>query len=176
MALQKLSPPEAKFQKLTGIKLGKVMYEGDGNVYPIRGQRGRLVKIVPSDRQGIQNAMEVLEYLYHSKSPAVVRLHQIGHFKAPYDYGNGRNMWYYYYYVMDKLKEMPRSGRHEKIIKIGSSIYNKSPLHPRTSPKLKSFIEAARQLKYSYGDVHEYNILQNKNGELKFIDLESFMF
>lgn len=172
MLAQKL-PVEARvFQKRTGLKLGKVRYQGDGDVYPLKNYPNRLVKIVPHYNNRLKKVLEILKYLQESKSPAVVKIHRIGHFTAPY-YDNKKQE--FYYYIMDKLALLPRNNRSSLVNKIANALFDNN-LDPKAPTKVKVFVNQARKLKYEYADIHEGNILRGKGGALKFIDLESFMF
>lgn len=186
MPLRKLTPAQIVFQKKTGLQLGRRIYSGDGEIYQIEGYPNRLVKIVDSYDNEARHRMKVLRYLKRSKNLAVVKIYQIGSFKAKLS-ASSNEIWSHYYYVMEKLKLLPASGREKKICAIGAALDNneyhikrlkkmgetkKSVRLPR---KIRSFINRARIIKYTHCDIHEGNIMQDKRGTLKFVDLESFI-
>src|SRR5271166_1138665 len=139
MRARPLKPEESAFQKQTRLKLGKVLYEGDGTLYRILGKPNQVVKIVPAyDLVEDKESLKILRYLQRSKNPAVVKLHRVGSFKAtnpafdpnssyPSPYYSNPDI-VYYYYVMDKLKSLPRKGRTGKVMSISAYLDEGVPL------------------------------------------------
>jgi hypothetical protein len=184
MPARPLSPQESAFQEQTKLKLGKIIYRGDGDIYRILGYPNRLVKIVPTYGDFGTERLKVLKYLQRSKNPAVVKLHRVGIFSTlnpeasvaiPGSYRT-QPEYHYYYYVMDRLTLLPRKGRTDQVMNIGAVLEEGERLNKGTPRKVQNFIRKARKLKYQHHDIHEWNIMQDKRGSLKFIDLESFMY
>ena len=155
------------FQKQTKLKLGKRLYSGNGDIFLLKNYPKRVVKVVYDsyDDCPVNKAIRILKYLQRSKNPAVVKLYRVGSFK--YDSQTG------YYYVMDRLKLLPNHQRDTYADVIRDEIEGGPLLVP--DAKVKSFIRAARKIKYEYTDIHGYNIMLDKRGDIKFVDLESFM-
>jgi hypothetical protein len=170
MTIKNMSPDKLAFQKKTGLTLGKRIYSGHGDIYKLKNYPNRLVKIVEFDDL---NDFKIIKYLHRSKNPSVVKLHKVGVLRNVKDeYGDVSS---YYYYIMDKLSLIPKKCRQnyvneiDLVLSCGEYISNDIPR------KIKYFVKKARQLKYDHHDIHSYNIMQNKKGSLKFVDLESFM-
>jgi hypothetical protein len=175
---RKLTSEESEFQKQTKLKLGRRIYSGDGNIYHIHNYPNRLVKIRSTRDTVLLGSVEILKYLKRSNNPSVVKIHNIGSFTTTRNGFVDGTLYtvYHYYYVMDKLKPLSRKNRRSKVVDITNFLEEGKRLSKETSPQLKKFVSKARGLKYKYGDIHEYNIMQNTRGDLKFVDLESFMF
>ena len=188
MPSRELTPAEITFQAQTGLQLGKKIYSGNGNVYRLKGYPARLAKIASAYSDSVlRRTIKVLRYLKRNQSPAVVKIYQMGHFMAKLGYDGAPNtQLYYFYYVMEKLRLLPASGREKKVWTIGAHLDNdqyyierlqemgETTDSVRLPPKVRTFINRARALKYSHTDIHDWNIMQDKRGTLKFIDLESF--
>jgi len=147
------------------LKLGRKLYSGDGDIFNLKDYPDRVVKVVSDSYSTAQDALRVLKYLQRSKNPAVVKLYRVGSFKHESQAG--------YYYVMDKLKLFPRNQRENYADDIREAL--EAGRNPGSNVKVKSFIKAARQLKYEHTDIHSYNIMKDKRGNIRFVDLESFM-
>jgi hypothetical protein len=180
MPSKKLTPEQREFQNHSGLKLGRRIYQGDGCIYRLHKYPDRVVKIAENYRHRF-NSLGILEYIMNSKNPAIVKLYKIGSFTAIRRVEGKSVEQEYYYYVMDKLKLIPIGLRESKVSAIETALYfpeNKEYIKQYErymTSKVKTFITHARKIKYTYHDFHEWNIMQNKKGALKFIDLESFM-
>jgi hypothetical protein len=180
MPSKKLTPEQREFQNHSGLKLGRRIYRGDGCIYRLDKYPNRVVKIAENHRSRF-NSLGILEYIMNSKNPAIVKLYKIGSFTAIRRVEGKSVEQKYYYYVMDKLKLIPIGLRESKVSAIETALYfpeNKEYIKQYErymTSKVKTFITHARKIKYTYYDFHEWNIMQNKKGALKFIDLESFM-
>lgn len=155
------------FEAQSGLQIGRILVEANGSVCSIKGNRDRVVKIVCSYSKGESNKMmRLLKALKKIKSPAVVRIHQFGTFKA-----DGQEC---YYYVMDRLQSM--GGAYiDKGQRIAGYLYG-DPLPSKGLNRIRSFVKKVRALDkhYHHHDVHGGNIMRTKRGALKFVDLESF--
>jgi hypothetical protein len=180
MPSKKLTPEQREFQNHSGLKLGRRIYRGDGCIYRLDKYPNRVVKIAENHRNRF-NSLGILEYIMNSKNPAIVKLYKIGSFTAIRRVEGKSVEQKYYYYVMDKLKLMPARFREGKVSAIETALYNPrdkeliKDYEKYMTPKVKAFITHARKIKYTYYDFHEWNIMQDKKGKLKLIDLESFM-
>jgi hypothetical protein len=170
MATKNMTPDAIAFQKRTGLKLGNRIYQGHGDIYKLKNYSNRLVKIVPVDEP---DDFKIIRYLHRSKNPSVVKLHKVGVLRNIKDeYGDVSS---YYYYIMDKLSMIPKKCRQNYVNEIDLVLSCGEPISNDIPRKIKYFINKARQLKYNHHDIHSHNIMQNKKGSLKFVDLESFM-
>jgi hypothetical protein len=160
----------SKFEKSTKLKLGKRFYNGNGEIFTIVGHADKLVKIVICDyKDEAQNMLKVFKYFKKEKSSAVVKLYDTGSFFYNDDCGT----YPCYYYVMEKLKPLPKKGREALVERIDYYL-NGVRVKPKEPKAVKNFVKKANKLSYSYGDFHGGNIMRAKNGSLKFVDLESF--
>jgi len=169
MATRNMTPDAIAFQKRTGLKLGKRIYQGHGDIYKLKSYPNRLVKIVMNDGT---DDIKIIRYLYRSKNPAVVKLHKVGVLNnIKTNYGDYKN---YYYYVMDRLSLIPKKQRRNYVNEIQLALECDDDIShmPR---KVNNFVNKAKKLKYFHHDIHDGNIMQDKRGQLKFVDLESFM-
>ena len=86
-----------------------------------------------------------------------------------------------YYYVMDKLKPLPKPKNsayyyEPPMVDDIRGVLEENGCTCRLAPKVKRFCKEALKLKYKHCDIHGGNIMQNKRGALKFVDLESFTY
>lgn len=169
MTTKAITPQDA-FQKRTGLKLGSRIYSGHGDIYKLKDYPNRLVKIVKTDDT---DDIKIIRYLHRSKNPAVVKIHKVGVLKVYlYDDYYPDN---YYYYVMDKLSLIPRKCRQNYVNEIDFALSCDETLSSDMPRKIKNFVKKARKLKYSHQDIHDGNVMQNKRGTIKLVDLESFI-
>lgn len=158
---------KADFEKATQYKLGRRIYSGDGVIYTLKGQPNRLVKI--NDRQ-IDRFKKIVK-ICKANNPSVVKI---------YDYGTFLNSYgeKAYFYVMQKLKPLPHKdsdSTNDLMNLIEDASWNKeAPFF--VSDKLKQFILQSKKLKLEYRDVHSGNIMLDRFGNFKYIDLESFTY
>lgn len=160
------------FEKASGLKLNKLIYSGDGEVFTLKDKPKQLVKIVATweDKDHLMSRFRMLKTLKKINNGAVVKLHKIGIFRVSL-FNSLSDIDHYYYYVMDKLKTGLTDAQCnliEEVLKDGARLPQKVPL------SLKTFVKMAKKLPYFYDDIHSGNILKNQRGSLKFIDLESF--
>lgn len=158
-----MEPHEVAFEKATKLKLGKRMYSGDGDIYQLKGYPNRLVKIVYYNADRFAKIKKVCS----SKNASIVKIHKCGTFTS--------NKSKSYYYIMDKLKPLPNEYEDTVIDIIGDFSFTKK--YPYfISKKLKSFLASTSKLKYKYADIHSGNIMLDRFGNFKYIDLESFTY
>lgn len=163
-----------EFEKKTGLTLGKPLPIRRGVVYNIQDHSGRVVKIdkCVSD---VNKFMLLLNRLNRLRVVPTVRLFQYGKMSKGY-----------YYYVMSRLTPIS----DPEFMKFAESLfYWRKTGHiwtpefnwrdPRIPPKTRTFLYQAKTLSdkygYRYGDLHNGNIMRTRNGEYKYIDLESFV-
>lgn len=170
------------FHEATGLKLGRKIYSGNGEIYTIQGHDDKVVKIVFTYDDPPSENLKLLKYLKRSKNPAVVKLYHTGTMKV-LEPGSGynsdvKNMDYHvhcYYYVMEKLSLMPRQMRDHDFYILADGVET-GKVSSKARKSVKTFVKHAAKIKYYYGDLHAYNIMRAKNGSLKFVDLESFCY
>lgn len=163
-----------EFQKKTGLMLGKPLPVRRNVIHTIQGHSGRVVKIDRCVRD-TDKFMLLLKRLNRLRVIPTVNVYQYGKLKGDY-----------YYYVMSRL--IPIS--LQEFETFASNLYHwrkeghiylpnfnwRNPLIP---PKTRNFLYRAKALSdkygYLYGDLHEGNIMRNRNGEYRYVDLESFI-
>jgi hypothetical protein len=159
------SSPEYLFQKKTGLKLGKLLKNGNGKVYSLKDYPNRVAKIDGTlDADDRQHLMKIIKYLKRSKNSVVVKLYQTGILRGGY-----------HYYVMDKLK--PLKDKWNTGDRLTLFIYEEGA--PATATKqVKDFVKGTIKLnnRYHYGDLHGGNMMLDKDGAIKLVDLESFTY
>lgn len=163
------------FHYKTGIKLGRKIYSGNGDIYHLIGYCARLVKIDHSYRtfnelKEMKSIVDKLKYLHKQNNPSVVKLYDVGTFK----HSRNGDVHHAYYYIMEKLNLLPHKGRWHLVSDLRATIESNIPLDPAHPRKFHRFIERAQQLSLIHSDLHEYNLMVDKKGTPKFIDLESF--
>lgn len=158
---------KSDFEKATKYKLDRKLYEGDGAIYTLKGQPGKVVKI--NDRN--VDRFKKIAKICKANNSSVVKVYDYGMFRDP----NGQKA---YFYVMQKLKPLPNkddgySGELMSLIE-ESSWSGDIPFF--LSDKLKQFLVQSKKLKVRYRDVHSDNIMLDRYGNFKYIDLESFAY
>jgi hypothetical protein len=156
---------EYKFEKKTGLKLGKLLKGGNGKIYSLKDYPKRVVKIDGTlDADDRQYVMRIIKYLKKSKNTVVVKIHKAGIIRGGY-----------HYYVMDKLK--PLKDKWNTGDRLSQYIHGEEV--PRfESPKVKAFVKGVIALsgRYYYADLHGGNIMLSEGTSLKLVDLESFTY
>lgn len=153
----------AAYQKATKLKIGFVLSTGNGDVYTLEDYPSRLIKIVKWDHVSrnlgtIDQVVKLLTYLSKSKNTAIAKIYKHGTFTLK---GNK-----YFYYVMERLNLYNSAN---------DVMYDLYLDNKGKSVKEKKFIQAVKKLKYRYKDCHGGNCMQDAMGNLKLIDLESFL-
>ena len=142
------------------VKLGKFLGSGvDGEVYAARD--GKAIKI--SSRELTQDNIDIFNHFIRYPNKYTVKL---------YSYGKcGEGYWY----LMDRL--IPLSKRdidYFKSVNYVSILYNGHRI-PATAPiKVKEFLRGLWLNKYYQRDPGYQNIMKDRFGNYKFIDLETF--
>lgn len=154
---------EKIFEKKIKLKLGKQIAGGNGFVYELKEYPTRFIKIVDWDYvshalHDLSKVIQLLNYLSKTKNTSVAKVYNVGTF--------AHNNNTYFYYVMQKLRKT------EDAWEAMDALYNK---RVGSTPKIKKFIKEVKRLKYSYKDCHGGNCMQDAKGNLKLIDLESFL-
>ena len=150
----------------SGYEAGNFIAKGDfGKVYSVKGARNLVIKVARFDPgyYVIEDIEEVLSYFYNRDIKSVVKI---------YGYGwvtNSKDA--YYFYVMDRLYSVPYS----KFKKISNVYNNRDYKKIDNDNRAKSFIRSATRLKYTYDDLHSKNLMRDKFGNYKLIDLEGFI-
>jgi hypothetical protein len=158
------------FYGKTGMKLGKSIYPlGDElGVFNIVSHPSKLVKICQTYDEHSRKTLRLLKKLKEINSPAVVKIHQFGLLPSYPDH---------YFYVMDKLLSLRYP--YSDCDQICDHLLDDLPFTSRTSKRIRKFVNNAnklRELNMHYGDLHEMNIKRDRKGDIRFIDLESFLF
>lgn len=166
------------FEKHTKLKLGKCIYNfGTSTIYYINNNPNKIIKFCSmkeykmSDKIShsyVNKLFSLIKFFQHKKSSPVVKIHKYGKFKNNDDI--------YYFYVMDKLKPIKPllMERDQLAFEIEKSINYQVVLADLPQPA-KSLVRQLINCKYKYADFHGGNIMKNKKGEFKLIDLESFI-
>ena len=168
------------FQQATGLKLGRKIYDGGcAYLHKINGHDDKVVKIVITYAPPEPEVIRLFKYLKRSKNPAVVKLHQYGVFKIKEKLSGPNGIYYcddyHYYYVMEKLSPLTKKLMAEPFKHLVDGLYQGRA--KATAPRsVQTFVKRAIKLKYDYEDLHQYNVMRDKRGSLKFVDLESFLY
>lgn len=175
--MKKKNSIEEAFEKKTKLTLGRRIYSGNGELYNIVGQPSRVVKIFNPDTS-LKNVNKVFRYLKRVNSSSVAKIYKCGSFTSSEGYGGPITN---YYYVMDKLKPLPKPKNsayyyEPPMVDDIRGVLEENGCTCRLAPKVKRFCKEALKLKYKHCDIHGGNIMQNKRGALKFVDLESFTY
>lgn len=118
---------------------------------------------------------DLFNYLVCEKNPSIVKI---------YDYGfieENNNL--YFYYIMEKLEKFNmKRVELELWTDIINQLYSyikQYNYHPNynfgLSSKIKKFILNISNIDYYYDDLHCYNLMVDNKGNIKLIDLESFI-
>jgi serine/threonine protein kinase len=153
------------------FKLGKHIKCRSGWIWQLADQPDKLIKITQdqTDFWLIRNLNTIAKYLNDVDSPAVVKIHDYGSVvldsSAPY-----------HYHVMDKLEPLPKTKDTFWVEDILTEYY----YHRRNVPwfcseQIRCFLSQLKKLKYKYHDLHSQNVMLDRNGKLKLIDIESFL-
>jgi serine/threonine protein kinase len=145
---------------------------GDGNVYGFIAGSVMKVGSVPEASWGELDA--VLTWIESTNPPNVVTVYS-------HDRVGTLNNEVVYYYVTQKLS--PLSQEESKAIKNhvfaelvkGKTTYVPSNVSSTTSDKVNAFFDRAKELKFQHLDIQPANIMRDRLGNLKFIDIESFI-
>lgn len=168
-------PLRIAFNKKTGLKLGRRLYSGNGEIYTIAGHSNRVVKIViPYNDSEIKDVMCLCRYLKRSKTKCVVKLFQFGYLKVRNHINCYGEVDTAYYYVMEKLRKIPYTIANRILDQVTN--YDNPVVRRHIPANVKTFVKSSDKLKYVYGDLHDGNIMKNSRGSIKFVDLEGFDF
>jgi hypothetical protein len=155
-----------EYQKHIKLKLGKFVGSGAyGKVFALKQYPSRVIKIVNANNGSINfnKVMKFLSALKAKSNTSFVNIHSFGKFKM-----DGEQ---YFYYVMPKLKRLGCSSR------VMNDLYNFYYTKKMDSVpvKTKKFILNTQKVKHKYNDCHGGNLMQDKRGNYKLIDVESFV-
>lgn len=157
------------------FKLGKPIRGRSGWLWELEDKPNKILKVTQDpDPSFLKRFNKILSYFQQIDSPSVVKVHEFGiaqsndsHWGMPF-----------HYHVMEKLIPIPKGTYvpHEMFIDLLSSYYfNRQTIPFFLSDNMINFIKDLRKLKYRYYDLHYDNIMQNKVGKFKIIDLEAFL-
>ena len=169
--------PKTKIEKLLNLNLGSSIYDcGDARVFNLKKYNSRVIKIVTVTsedteyhQKNYKKLKTIISWAKKNSNPGVAKIFAFGKFKL-----SGIE---YYYYVMEKLEKLPRKYQNERFSELICEAYlydSDSQLIDFLDPKIKRFITWALEMPFKYLDCHSGNIMKNKNGNLKFVDLEGF--
>lgn len=143
-------------KKLIPCKIGKQLGSGAfGKVFTIYGKPNKIIKL--SNAISALRARELEKVFNKLKSASSKYMSKL------YDYNFVKiNTRYYFYYIAEKLFEAD----YEATSNLCYDYYEK--------PSKCEYVKYFNNKKLFHRDVHEYNIMKNKSGRLKLIDLDSF--
>lgn len=158
-----------KFYQATGLKIGRRI---NSTVHSLKDHPNKVVKIeAVHDFEGM---LALLKNLKSKNYKSIAKIFDYGTFEIESQLAGDIN-YKYYYYVMEKLNPLPYN-HEDAIIDVFSSYYKINYHAPSfLSKKLISFIAEVNKLKYFYADIHGGNIMLDRFGNYKFVDLESFL-
>jgi hypothetical protein len=164
------------FASKTGLILGQKIYNGNGEIYRLERYPNRLIKIVTCPLGLSKKRLKILRTLQRIKSPAVVKIFKVG-ILSFYRYKSCQ--WQpkehkAFYYVMEKLSLLSYRNRYELTEDLDKAIFEKKLLDSKYHSRFHCFVKRAQELPFYHNDLHGGNVAINKQGTVKFIDLESF--
>lgn len=154
-------------EKIVGCKIGKLIYHGYENRVFL--SNNKILKIV--EIGGYFTWSKIFPVLHWAKTTKPKHVSKIFNFGSFSFYGKE-----YYFYVMEKLNKLPSTYDEEL-----SAILLAYLDYPATTENVKllsnkvgGIVKANSEMKYVYHDIHSGNIMMDKRGTLKFVDLEGF--
>ena len=153
------------------FSLGKSIRCRSGWMWYLKDKPNRIIKVTQdeSDLKLGVNFDKVLNYLKQIQSPSVVKVYEFGSViikgKSPY-----------YYHVMEQLFPIPNNADGLWVEKIlWDYYYNHRKIPAFCSKNIQNFLLRIKKLKIKHHDLHLGNIMLDRFGKLKLIDLESFL-
>lgn len=157
------------FEKRSKMTINKVI--AHGCVYSIKKYPNRVVKIEAMDSYyngDDKSIVSRIKYFKNKKYSHVVKIFDVGIFTF--------EQVKYYYYVMEKLKPLPDNSCN-RIINTFENFYRSGrKISKKLSRAMQTFIAKSNKMQLYYADLHAGNVMMDRNGNYKFIDLESFTF
>jgi len=153
------------------FKLGRSIQCRSGWMWYLKDKPNRIIKVTQdeSDPKLGTKFDELLNYLIDFNSSSVVKIYEFGSI-------NIENEAPFYYHVMEKLSPIPRNKDEIWIQKIlWEYYYHRKSVPTFCSKNIQVFLNKIKQLKFKYNDLHTRNIMLDRCGKMKLIDLESFL-
>lgn len=153
-------------EKQCGFKIGKRIYAQNGAWLFISGNY--VVKVYQTNSYYTFDKIKpVLEWVAATKPKNVTKVFNYGNF-----FLEGQE---YYFYVMEQLNKLPETYDQELVGIVSSyGLLSDQESFKLLAPKVRNFVRAYSHAKFAYHDLHEGNIMIDKRGTLKFVDLEGF--
>ncbi len=143
-------------------KVGKCIYNMFGSYIFLSGNK--VLKVVESgEYHSYQKIKGILSWVKKTKPKHVVKIYDEGQFTI-----SGR---LHYFYVMEKLIPLPASYDTDLINIIENRVETSIEL---LKPKVAEFIVAFDNCSRTYVDLHERNVMMDRFGNYKLVDLEGF--
>lgn len=156
------------FTEQTGLKISKTI-DSSGGIYQLKDYPNRVVKINVDGNKCYGNIFGFFNNKKNLANPCIVKIYDFGKIKGEFAY----------YYIMEKLSPIDVK-EQRAFVDCFESLYSKGRRMTKNgnlsfiTPKFKSFLQNSFKLKQYYNDVHEGNIMKDRYGNYKFIDIESF--
>ena len=150
------------------IKLGKAIRSRSAHIWEL-DNINRVIKVTHDDNKDfIKNFNKLLSYLQKSNNPSIVKVYEFGQFNI------GDTI--YHFHIMEKLSP-PQRTKSEIWIEdiLYEFYYNRREVPEFCSANIQEFLSNIKKIKYKYYDLHCGNIMLDKYGRLKLIDLEAFL-
>ena len=143
-------------------KIGKCIYNMYGSYIFLSGNK--ILKVVESNEyHSYDKIRKIISWVKKSKSKHIVKIYDSGQFTT-----SGRK---YYFYVMERLIPLPLSYDTDLIDIIDSRHETSLELF---KPKVSEFVMSFDAMKLTYVDLHERNVMMDRFGNYKLVDLEGF--
>jgi len=165
---------ERRLQQKSGLQLNKRIYSVyDCSVYSIKGQSDKLLKLVclPIEETNLRDRLAVLRYIIKRNNPGIVKVFQLRSFTIRGGNLKGR----YYFYTMEKLRPLSIKRKNIIIDHLAEMVETGIPTKVKIPNKLLKLVQQVKSIRYPYWDMHSGNIMEDKLGRAKFIDLEGFL-
>lgn len=156
------------FEKRSKMTINKMI--AHGSIYSLKKYPSRVVKIEAMDNYFIDDnqTLSRIKYLKNKNYSHVVKIFDAGSFTFEHVK--------YYYYVMEKLNPLPEKTGHRIINTFESFYKSRRKISKKLSKAMQTFIAKSNKMQLYYADLHEGNVMMDRHGNYKFIDLESFTF
>lgn len=144
---------------------GRLLDSGSGCAAVYEFGKRHIIKYGFLDRDDVKRLFQKLRYLKRTKPKHVMRIEQFGQILHPF-YTNT----VCYYYVAERLYPLKKDDRkYIQYFQGEPTVIDPAKVRP-------SIIDAVRYAyRARYKDLHDNNVMQNKRGTCKLIDIEGFV-
>ncbi|MFA6609072.1 MAG: hypothetical protein WCT07_04170 [Candidatus Paceibacterota bacterium] len=153
------------------FKLGRPIRCRSGWLWHLKNKPNRIIKVTQDDSDAKLGDKfdKLLGYLVEINSSSVVKVYEFGSIKI-------ENEAPYYYHVMERLFPIPKNKDEIWIQDIlFEYYYHRKSIPVFCTKNIQEFLIKIKQLKFKYNDLHSRNIMLDRCGKMKLIDLESFL-